>query len=244
MPGICHEEYNSDALIDNISTDTACVILETVRAEVGLEVPRDGWLQAVRTKCDETGTLLILDEVQCGFGKTGTLWAFEQYGIVPDVLVLGKALGAGMPMGAFVSDRPRMLSLASNPVLGHITTFGGHPVCCAAGLAGFDYLLSHPELMNEAERKGQLFVSLLSNAPVRSIRQKGLMIAIELETSAHVLAVINGLLEKGYFADWFLFAPHCIRIAPPLIISDAEIKQSCEAILKVLATTVSSQKES
>src|SRR5690606_33672165 len=141
LPGVLHLPYNSEALLEAIDEDTACVILDAVQAEAGVIAPEKGWIQAVRDKCTTTGTLLILDEIQTGFGRTGKLWGFENFDVIPDILLLGKAIGGGMPLGAFVADKALMMQLAENPVLGHITTFGGHPVCCAAGLASFEMLI-------------------------------------------------------------------------------------------------------
>ena len=229
MPGVRHHRYGSEELIDAITNETACVVLETVQAEAGIIMPPPGWLQAVRARCDNAGALLVLDEIQCGFGRTGSLWAFEQAGIVPDVLLLGKALGGGMPLGAFIASNPLMERLSANPVLGHITTFGGHPVSCAAGLAGFDALLDE-DMISAVSQKAELFRSLLISPGIRAIRNAGLLMAVELESSEAVLRAINHCLAHGVFTDWFLFAPHCIRIAPPLNIPDEAIRQACAVL--------------
>jgi acetylornithine/succinyldiaminopimelate/putrescine aminotransferase len=234
MPGVLHHAYNSKALIDAITDQTACVVLETIQAEAGVIAPAPEWLQAVRMRCTETGALLILDEIQCGFGRTGTLWGFEQFGVVPDMVLLGKALGAGMPLGAFVSSNRNMQALTANPVLGHLTTFGGHPVSCAAGLAGLRALLEE-DLIATVEAKAERFRELLQHPAIRAVRNRGLLMAVELEGGAEqVLALINGAIAGGVFSDWFLFAADCIRIAPPLNISDADVRQSCRIILDVL----------
>ncbi len=230
MPGVSHYDYNSDALIAAIDEHTACVVLETVQAEAGVLEPSSGWLESVRRRCDETGALLILDEIQCGFGRTGRLWGFEHYGVVPDVALLGKALGGGLPLGAFVASRERMAVLTSNPVLGHITTFGGHPLSCAAGLAAMQALLD--ERMTEGvAAKAELFHELLKHPAVKAVRCKGLLIAVELASSEAVMNCLRLALNAGVFSDWFLFAPQCIRIAPPLTISEAEIKHACDVLL-------------
>lgn len=229
LPGVRHYDFNSPELIDNIGHHTACVIIESIQAEAGVNEPNAQWLQQLRAKCDQTGTQLIIDEIQCGFGRTGKLWGFEHYGIVPDILLLGKALGGGMPLGAFVSSSEKMNTLTSNPVLGHITTFGGHPVCCAAGMAAMQTLLSE-DLLSTVAEKEKLFHSLLIHTAIKAVRSKGLLMAVELESSEKVMDVLNTCLQKGLFSDWFLFAPNCIRIAPPLTITQDETRKACEII--------------
>ncbi|MBL7717331.1 MAG: aspartate aminotransferase family protein [Flavipsychrobacter sp.] len=233
MPGVGHYEYNSQELIDAVTHDTACVVIETVQAEAGVIEPRFEWLQALHHKCTATGTLLIFDEIQCGFGRTGAMWGFQHYGIVPDILLLGKALGGGLPLGAFVAAHELMYQLTNNPVLGHITTFGGHPLSCAAGLAAFRVLASE-QLVEQVKDKEQLFHSLLKHPAIKAVRSKGLLMAIELESSEMVLATLQKCLEKKLFSDWFLFAAHCIRIAPPLTISEEEIAEACKIITSSL----------
>lgn len=234
LPGVWHEQYNSETLINRISSNTACVLLETVQAEAGVLEPNVMWLETVANRCKEVGALLIFDEIQCGFGRTGKLWGFENYGIVPDILLLGKALGGGMPLGAFVSSYELMQAFTHNPVLGHITTFGGHPVCCAAGMAGLQALL-HEQMIHDVNRKGELFASLLLQHPaVKTVRKKGLLLAVELDNSDKAINSLKYCLEHGVFSDWFLFAPHCIRIAPPLNISDEDIIKSCSIIVDSL----------
>ena len=230
LPDVLQLNYNSFEDLENITPRTACVIAETIQAEAGVLVPQNGWLKALRKKCDETGTLLILDEIQCGFGRNGTLWAFEQFDVVPDILLLGKALGGGMPLGAFVADKKMMDSFTHDPVLGHINTFGGHPVCCAAGLAAFNVLLDE-KLIEGVKEKEALFVSFLQHPKIRAVRSSGLMIAVEFESFEMNKKVIDMLIEQGVFTDWFLFASNCLRIVPPLTISTAEIKKACEIIL-------------
>ena len=232
LPGIHHADYNDEASIHLITTQTACVIAETIQAEKGVNAPLKSWMQALRKKCTETGTLLILDEIQCGFGRNGTRWAFEQFEIVPDVLLLGKALGGGMPLGAFIANRDLMVTLTKDPVLGHITTFGGHPVCCAAGKAAFEVLLEE-KLVADVFEKEQLFRSGLQHSLIKAIRSRGLMMALEFESEAICKKVIDTCLERGLFTDWFLFAPHCLRIAPPLTISNEEIKKACTILQEV-----------
>ena len=234
LPDILHLDYNNFESLDFITTQTACVIAETIQAEAGVIVPEKKWLQALRSKCTETGTLLVLDEIQCGFGRNGTLWAFEQFEIVPDVLLLGKALGGGMPLGAFVADKKTMDSLTNNPVLGHINTFGGHPVCCAAGKAAMQFLLDE-NLLKLVFQKEKLFLGYLNHPKIKSIRSRGLMLALEFESFDQNKKVINGLLKEGVFTDWFLFASGCLRIVPPLIITEEEILEACNSIIKVVS---------
>ena len=233
LPDILQLSYNSFSDLENITEQTACVIAETVQAEAGVIAPQNNWLSALRKKCDETGTLLVLDEIQCGFGRNGTLWAFEQFDVVPDILLLGKALGGGMPLGAFVADKKMMNSLTHDPVLGHINTFGGHPVCCAAGLAAFTVLLDE-KLVGSVKEKEQLFISSLGHPKIKSVRSCGLMIAVEFESFEMNKRIIDALTGSSVFTDWFLFASHCLRIAPPLTISNKEIKTACDKILNVL----------
>lgn len=235
LPEIRHIRQNNLDDLLQITERTAAVMLETVMGEAGVRKPDAAWLQALRARCTETGALLIFDENQCGLGRTGTLWAFEQYGIVPDILTLGKALGGGMPLGAFVADREVMWVLTHNPVLGHITTFGGHPVSCAAGLAGFEALRSSG-VMGEVAQKEQLFHDLLRHPRIKAVRSAGLMMAVQLDDFPANKKVIDYCIEKGMLTDWFLFAPDCLRIAPPLIISEAEVKTACTLILEALDT--------
>lgn len=233
LPGITQLEYNSIEDLNYITTDTACVIAETIQAEAGVNLPEINWIQSLRRRCDETGTLLILDEIQCGFGRNGTLWAFEQFGIAPDILLLGKALGGGMPLGAFVSDKKIMDSFTNNPVLGHINTFGGHPVSCAAGLAAFK-ALTEENIIAEVNKKQELFTSLLKHNLINKVSVRGLMIAVAFDSFETNKKIIDQLIEMGVFTDWFLFASNCLRIAPPLNISEDEIETSCRIILQVL----------
>jgi acetylornithine/N-succinyldiaminopimelate aminotransferase len=234
LPDTMQLNYNSFEDLENITERTACVIAETVQAEAGVLLPQNNWLKALRQKCNATGTLLVLDEIQCGFGRNGTLWAFEQFDVVPDILLLGKALGGGMPLGAFVADKKIMDSLSHNPVLGHINTFGGHPVCCAAGLAAFNVLLDE-KLMDSIKEKEALFIALLQHPKIKAVRGCGLMLAVEFESFEINKKIIDDLILQGVFTDWFLFASNCLRIVPPLVIGEGEIKKACNIILKVLA---------
>jgi acetylornithine/N-succinyldiaminopimelate aminotransferase len=231
LPGIFHFDYNSSHSINAITEQTSCVITETVQGEAGVITPSKEWIQALRKKCTETGTLLILDEIQTGFGRTGKLWGFEHYGIIPDILLLGKALGGGMPLGAFIADQELMSVLTGNPVLGHITTFGGHPVCCAAGLAALQALLSE-KMMNKIKEKEELFQSLLVHKKISSVRSFGLWLAIEFDSFETNKKIIGHCITNGVLTDWFLFAPNCLRISPPLIISEEQIKKASEILLR------------
>ena len=232
LPGIKHLEYNSHEAIDAIDEQTACVILETVQAEKGVYAPSLEWMNALRQKCTETGTLLILDEIQTGFGRTGSLWGFEQYYITPDIVLLGKALGGGMPLGAFIADRKIMNSFTENPVLGHISTFGGHPVCCAAGMAAMKFLLKH-NLIESVKEKEFLFRAYLKHPKIQHVRSRGLLMAIEFDSFDTNKKVIDACIMKGVLTDWFLFGANCMRIAPPLTISKKEIEKACEIIIEV-----------
>ena len=232
LPGILHLNFNSFDDLELITIQTACVIAETIQAEAGVKAPDKKWIAALRKKCTDTGTLLVLDEIQCGFGRNGTLWAFEQFGIIPDVLLLGKALGGGMPLGAFIADKKIMDSLTKNPVLGHINTFGGHPVSCAAGNAAMEFLCEE-NIIEKVFEKEKLFIDNLRHPNLKTIRSHGLMIALEFDNFEENKKLIDRLIDKGVFTDWFLFAPQCLRIVPPLTISKDEIEQACEAIVEV-----------
>ncbi len=231
LPGIRHLSYNSFEVLGLITEYTAAVFTETVQAEAGIIVPQNGWLKALRERCLQTGTLLILDEIQTGFGRTGKLWGFEHFDLVPDVILLGKALGGGMPLGAFIADKKIMDCLARNPVLGHITTFGGHPVCCAAGMAAMNLLLDE-NYIKEVPSKIDLFKNLLKHPAIKNINSFGLWMAVQFESPASCKKAIDNCIEHGVLSDWFLFAPDCLRISPPLTISLHQIEQASKIILK------------
>ena len=233
LPDVLQLRYNNFDDLKNITERTACVIAETIQAEAGILKPQHGWLQSLRQRCYCTGTLLILDEIQCGFGRNGTLWAFEQFNIVPDILLLGKAIGGGMPLGAFIADKKLMDSFTYNPVLGHINTFGGHPVSCAAGMAAFK-VLTEETLYNKVFEKEVMFRALLNHPSIKNISSAGLMMAVEFDSFETNKKIIDALIEQGVFTDWFLFCAHAFRICPPLNISEEEIKEACKIILKVL----------
>ncbi|MEY4382241.1 MAG: hypothetical protein RJA92_1621 [Bacteroidota bacterium] len=231
LPEVYHFNYNDDALVAAIDNTVACVIVEPVQAESGVTPGRKEWLAAIRKKCDEHCVLLIFDEIQSGFGRTGSLFAFEQMGVVPDVLLVGKALGGGMPLGAFISSHKLMSTLTVAPVLGHITTFGGHPVSCAAGKKAFEILLQE-KYIDSVAAKSELLQSLLQHPAI--IKMQGIGLWFSLRFSSDVLAqkVAHACVQNGVITDWFLFAPDCIRVAPPLIITEAEIRAACTIVLQ------------
>ena len=229
LPGVSHLRYNNETDLERITEKTACVIAETVQAEKGVIKPVGGWLKNLRKKCDDTGTLLILDEIQTGFGRTGTLWGFEQYGVVPDIVLLGKALGGGLPLGAFIASKTMMDSFTNQPVLGHISTFGGHPLSCAAGLAAMNVLFNE-KLIAQVAGKEKLFHEGLAHPLIKSVRSAGLLIAVEFENFEINKRIIDACIRDGLLTDWFLFAPNCLRIAPPLIVSADEIREICRII--------------
>lgn len=233
LPGIQHIGFNDFDDLGTIDQDIAAVIVETVQGEAGIIPPNPSWLLALRQRCDEVGALLILDEIQAGMGRTDTLFAFEKYGIVPDILLLAKGFGGGMPLGAFVARKELMQTLSHNPVLGHITTFGGHPVSAAAGLATLEILLEG-DLLAQIPAKEALFKSLLVHPGIFELRSAGLWLAVDLGNAERVQTVIQHCLKHGIITDWFLFNDQSLRIAPPLIISEQEIHFACNVILEGL----------
>lgn len=233
LPGIRHIEFNVEADMEKITTQTACVIVEPIQGAAGVRLSENDYLKKLRKRCDDTGTLLVFDEIQTGFGRTGSLWAFEQYGIEPDVLLLAKAMGGGMPIGAFVAPRAMMHTFTHDPILGYITTFGGHPVCCAAALANLEVLLE-TDIIAQVKKKEALFRKLLVHPAIKEVRSAGLMIGVELESFDMVKKVLNRFFEIGLISIGFLFNDESFRIAPPLIISEEEIKKSCELVLDAL----------
>jgi len=234
LPDIRFLEYINHSDINKITTKTACVLIEPIQAEAGIIIPDKNFMTHIRQKCDETGTLLIFDEIQMGFGRTGKMFCFENFNTVPDILAIAKGMGGGMPVGAFISSREIMSSLTFNPELGHITTFGGHPVCCAAALANIK-VLSEQDLPEKANSKGEYFYKLLEGHPmIKEIRYKGLMMAVEFENEYICSKVVETMLKNGIVVDQFLFRPEAFRIAPPLIISEEEIEEACEIIIKCM----------
>ena len=234
VPGVTAIPYNDFEAIGAITEQTACVLVEPVQGEGGVRLPAAGYLQALRQRCNETGALLIFDEIQTGMGRTGSLFAFQRYGVTPDILCLAKAFGGGMPLSAFIASEAVMRDLSHDPALGHITTFGGHPVCCAAGLAAFDYLMEN-RIVEQVEAKGALYEQLLLPHPaVREIRRSGLLMAVELGDAARMYRIMELFKEAGILSDWFLFCDTAFRISPPLTISESEIRESSRLILSCL----------
>ncbi|WP_134090598.1 aspartate aminotransferase family protein [Olivibacter sp. XZL3] len=233
LPNIRYIEYNEPRDIAKISTSTAAVVLEAVQGEAGIRVPDNGYMRQVRERCNETGTLLILDEIQTGLGRTGKLFAFEHYGIVPDILLTAKGLGGGMPIGAFVARKEIMDVIKENPILGHITTFGGHPVSCAAALASLNVILDE-KLMDTVPIKHQIFKKHLKHPLIKEVRGIGLMMCIQLSSFQQVEAVSKYCAENGVMIDWFLHHETALRVSPPLIITEEEIIGACTIIKRGL----------
>ncbi len=233
IPGGKFIRFNKEEDIALITSKTAAVVLETIQGGAGFILPENGYLQKVRKRCKETGTLLILDEIQPGFGRTGAMFGFQHYGVIPDILVMGKGMGGGMPVGAFMASRELMSELSASPKLGHITTFGGHPVIASACLATLREL-SQTDLIPDALKKEARFRSLLKHSLIKEIRGKGLMLALILENEHYVNEVIFECQNNGLILFWLLFEPKAIRITPPLTISDSEIEQGCNILLKAL----------
>lgn len=233
LPDINFINLNNYTELDKITSKTAAVILESIQGEAGIRIPDLDYIRKLREKCNETGTLLILDEIQTGFGRTGKLFAFEHFGIVPDILLLAKAMGGGMPIGAFISSKEIMDSLKDNPILGHITTFGGHPVSCAAGLASLETILEE-NLFIDVQEKEELFRELLTHPKIKEIRGMGLMLSIQVENFEQVENISKYCLQHGIMIDWFLHCDSALRIAPPLIISKTEIKNACLIIIEAI----------
>lgn len=219
----------------NLITDkTAAVIIEVIQGEAGVRTADSIFWQKLREKCTQCGTMLIFDEVQTGFGRSGKMFAFETIGVIPDILVLAKAMGGGMPVGAFISEKSILNCFTTNPVLGHITTFGGHPVCCAAGLASLQIILRE-KLFEEVEKKAQLFVNQIKTMQhVKQIRQSGLMIAVDFFDKELNFKIVKECLNAGLLTDWFLFCDTAMRISPPLVIQETEIEEACCILRSVL----------
>jgi acetylornithine/succinyldiaminopimelate/putrescine aminotransferase len=233
IPDTFQLEFNNTDSLSFIDERTACVIIEPIQGEAGIIVPENDFLRKVRQRCSEVRALLIFDEIQTGFGRTGLLFALNRYNVVPDILLLAKALGGGMPLGAFISSHDIMSSLAGSPSLGHITTFGGHPVCCAAGLASLNVIIDE-NLVNQCNRKSGLFKEILRHPLIEEIRGEGLMLAVQLISPVYVNYVISKAPQFGIILDYFLFNDISFRIAPPLTISDGEISQACSRLIDLL----------
>jgi acetylornithine/succinyldiaminopimelate/putrescine aminotransferase len=234
IPEVKHIDFNCFDDLLRITNKTACVIIEPIQGEAGVISPKAEYLEALRLKCNQTGTLLIFDEIQTGFGRTGKLFAFQKYNIIPDVLVLAKALGAGLPLGAVIAENKTLNSFTNRPILGHISTFGGHPLSCAAGRQGLKYLFDN-DLMKTVIEKETLFRENLTNCNnIKEIRSDGLLIAVDLGNSKKLFKLLPLLYSEGIHTDWFLFNDHSFRISPPLTISNEEINQACDKILNAL----------
>lgn len=233
LPGVKNITFGLISDLEKITNETAGVVIEIIGGESGVSVPSLEYIFALRQRCSEVGALLILDEIQTGYGRTGTFWAFEQYNIYPDILLSAKGMGGGMPIGAFMASQAVMSVLKTNPILGHITTFGGHPVSCAASLAALQVTVNE-DLPAKANAKGELFKSLLDHPKIKEVRGKGLMLAAEMESFEKLKLAIDQCIEKGVVIDWFLFCDNAMRIAPPLIIREEEIREGCTIILEVL----------
>lgn len=233
LPDTFLADFNSDTVFELIDDKTACVIIEPVQGEGGVKAADISFLRRLREKCTKTGALLIFDEIQTGFGRTGTMFAFEKSGVVPDILLLAKALGGGMPLGAFISSHEIMSSLLSNPVLGHITTFGGHPVCCAAGLASLNVILREG-LAASSIVKEKIFRKLLQHELISHIRGEGLLLAVQLNKPGYIDYIISHAPDHGIILDYFLFCGDAFRIAPPLTITNDEVEEACSSVLSLL----------
>ncbi len=234
LPDVRHIRYNNFEDLEYITERTACFLVEPMQGESGVNPPVAGYLEAVRERCSETGTMLIFDEVQTGFGRLGSMFACQRFGVEPDIMVLAKALGGGMPLGAVVSSKQRLDKFTCDPVLGHISTFGGHPVCAAAGLAAMQYIQEN-NLLENAEKRGAQFEQILnSHKQVLEIRRMGLLMAIELGSSDKMFKMMDFFKEAGVLSDWFLFCDTAFRISPPLIISSKEVEECCNIIIEGL----------
>lgn len=233
LPEIKQIRHGSFEDIQLITFKTAAIFIEIIGGESGVRVPDYQYFIELRKQCDLTGTLLIIDEIQTGFGRTGTFWAFEQFGFYPDVLLCAKGMGGGMPIGAFIANQKVMAVFKNNPILGHITTFGGHPVSAAASLATLKVIYEE-KLLDDVKRKAQIFRDLLIHEKIKEVRNQGLMMAVEFENFDTLKPIIDRAIEKGVITDWFLFCDNSMRIAPPLIITDEEIRKACKVILSVI----------
>lgn len=233
LPDTFLAKFNDEESLDSINYKTACVIIEPVQGEAGVIWPENSFLEKVRTRCNDTGALLIFDEIQTGFGRTGRMFAIDRFGVAPDILLLAKALGGGMPLGAFISSKEKMSSLVSNPTLGHITTFGGHPVCCAAGLASLNVIIAE-KLVEKSNHKSELLKTKLKHPLISEVRGEGLLLAVKLIDPEYIHYVIAHAPDYGLILDYFLFCSDAFRIAPPLIISEDEISKACIQIKLLL----------
>ena len=229
LPDVRILKYADESEFDHITEETAAVFIETVRGEAGIQLPPDSYLKKLRERCNATGTLLVFDEIQCGMGRTGHFFAFEKYGVIPDVLVLAKGLGGGMPIGAFCASYALMQTFTHNPVLGHITTFGGHPVNCAAALACIE-VIEQEQLLAAIPEKEQCIRNMLVHPAITDIQGTGLMWSAGFADETQNRQIIEKCMEYGVITDWFLFAPDRMRIAPPLTITMDELKMALQKI--------------
>lgn len=237
LPLVKFIEFNNIESLEIITNKTACVIIETIQGDAGLREPTLAFINALRQKCNDVGALLIFDEVQVGMGRCGKMFSFEHYNIIPDILTLGKALGGGMPIGAFISSYEIMNTLTHNPMLGHITTFGGHPLICAAANACLDVLKTEPWIDQANEKGKRLAQALMQNNEVLEVRQKGLFFAVEMGSFERVKLVVDKCLELGLIGFWFLSTPTAFRLSPPLSITHQEIDLAIDIILKAIEET-------
>ncbi|WP_299456967.1 aspartate aminotransferase family protein [uncultured Microscilla sp.] len=233
LPGIRHVQFGNIDDLRYITPNTAAFVVETVQGEAGIRVGTKEYFQALRQRCNETGTLLILDEIQTGFGRTGKFWGFEHYDIVPDIITCAKGMGGGMPISAFISSKDKMAVFKNNPILGHISTFGGHPVSCAASLATIQ-TIQEEGLLDEVAQKAHLFKTLLVHPKIKQIRNKGLLMAVEFESFEVLKPIIDKAMELGVLTDWFLNCDNSLRIAPPLIITEEQIRDACKLLLQAI----------
>jgi acetylornithine/N-succinyldiaminopimelate aminotransferase len=233
LPEVRFLNFNKIGELSAISEKTACVIVETIQGDAGIRIPDQNYLEALRARCSEMGALLIFDEIQAGMGRTGKLFAFEHYGVIPDILCSAKALGGGLPLGAFISSYEIMQCLTEKPMLGHITTFGGNPLSCAASLACLE-LLEEENILAHVEAKGALFEELLQHPRVLEIRRKGLYFAFEFANADEVQTIVEYCMKKGVICFWFLSCPEAFRIAPPLNIKEEDIRKACVIIREAM----------
>jgi len=233
LPDVRFVDFNVIEDLKNITEHTACVIMETVQGDAGVRVPSKEYMKAVRERCDQTGALLILDEIQCGMGRTGSLFAFQKFDIVPDILTVAKAFGGGLPIGAFISSHEKMKCLTHDPMLGHITTFGGNPVCCASALATLQ-VIEDEKLLDQVEAKGKLFEKYLRHERIKEIRRIGLLFAVDFDSAEIVSRIVEEGKKRGVICYWFLSHPYSFRIAPPLTITSEQIVESCNLILQAI----------
>ncbi len=237
LPDIKFLTFNSEQDLEKISNKTACVLVESIQGEAGIRIPEDNFLKKLRKKCDETGALLIFDEIQTGFGRIGSFFALMEFDVIPDIMTIAKGMGGGMPIGAFISTNEIMSCLKTNPILGHITTFGGHPVSCAAAVATLD-VLTNENIISDVKRKGELFRKYLTHPQIKEIRGMGLFMAVELKDFTQVKKVIDLSIKNGLITDWFLFHDSAFRIAPPLIITDDEIIKACNILNESIESSI------